>query len=176
MRYAAQSGEAKLSKSNGSLMRSSPIGVYCHKLPLEQVAYIAGLVCGLSHPNPSVIYAVQSYCIAISRLVEGDKPLDAFNTTKDWLKTHAQDPGAQEVLQWLNEAEEFANDAVNGKRELGVAEHLHVPYHPGSGFVRIGYYHAFKHLLLGTPIFGAIAEVIAGGGDTGTYSANTPKI
>ncbi|MBP5977784.1 hypothetical protein HW132_35050, partial [Brasilonema sp. CT11] len=74
----------------------------------------------------------------------------------------------QEVLTWLNEAEEFANDAANGKRELGVPEHLHVPYHPGSGFVRIGYYHAFKHLLMGTPIYGAIAEVISGGGDTGT--------
>jgi ADP-ribosyl-[dinitrogen reductase] hydrolase len=169
MRYAAQSGEAKLSKSNGSLMRSSPIGIYCHKLPIEQVAHIAGLICGLSHPNPTVIYAVQSYCIAIARLVDGVKPLEAFNITKEWLKTKAQDPGAQEVLQWLNEAEEFANDAAIGKRELGVLEHLHVPYHPGSGFVRVGYYHAFKHLLMGTPIYGAIAEVLSGGGDTGKF-------
>jgi ADP-ribosylglycohydrolase len=168
MRYAAQSGEAKLSKSNGSLMRSCPIGIYCHKLPIEQVAYIAGLICGLSHPNPTVIYAVQSYCIAIARLVDGVKPLEAFNITKEWLKTKAQDPGAQEVLQWLNEAEEFANDAAIGKRELSVLEHLHVPYHPGSGFVRVGYYHAFKHLLMGTPIYGAIAEVLSGGGDTDT--------
>src|SRR5204863_5357903 len=57
-----------------------------------------------------------------------------------------------EVNEWLSDAEEN-ND---------------VPYHPLAGFVKIGFTHAFRHLLHGSNFEEALRETLLGGGDTDT--------
>lgn len=58
------------SKSNGSLMRCSPIGIYGYKLTDEEIAFIASEDTRLSHPNQTVCDAVSAYCIALAELVK----------------------------------------------------------------------------------------------------------
>lgn len=137
------------SKANGSLMRATPLGVLGRGRTPEQIAALAFEDSGLSHPNPSCCEAVACYAIAIASLVDtpGDRAR-AWSQAAGWARTYA---GA-EVRDWLELAEQ--DEAV--------------PYTPQDGFVRIGFVHAFRHLLRGTPYPRALEETLLGGGDTDT--------
>ena len=90
MRNAANF-EGKTSKSNGTLMRCSPIGIYAHKLTDDEIAHIAQLDSKLSHPNETVCDAVSCYCIAIAEIVSSGDSMSvliiAFLTNSDKLST-----------------------------------------------------------------------------------------
>lgn len=66
---AAARFEGNTSKANGSLMRSTPIGVFGYKLTTDEIALIAKEDSKLSHPNSSVCDAVACYSIAIANLI-----------------------------------------------------------------------------------------------------------
>ncbi|MBX3010628.1 MAG: ADP-ribosylglycohydrolase family protein [Caldilineaceae bacterium] len=137
------------SKSNGSLMRAAPLGVWGHARPVAELADYARQDSCLSHPNPSCWQAVVCYVIAIAHLLNhrGDRH-GAFRAAQAWARTAAN----TEVQGWLADA----------------AQNLLLPYEPQIGFVRIGFTHAFRHLLLGTDYVAAVRETLAGGGDTDT--------
>lgn len=137
------------SKSNGSLMRAAPLGIWGHRFTADEIGDFARQDSCLSHPNPSSWQAVACYTIAIAHLVNhlGDRA-GAFAQAVAWANQHAN----AEVQSWLADA----------------AENVHVPYEPQIGFVRIGFTHAFRHLRLGTSYMDALGETLAGGGDTDT--------
>lgn len=137
------------SKSNGSLMRSSSLGIWGRVFNDNDIATFAQKDSSLSHPNSSCWQAVACYSIAIARLMNkhGDRA-GAFKKAKSWAESKANN----EVRQWLKDAENNVN----------------VAYHPLAGFVKIGFTHAFRHLLLGSNYVDAIRETLEGGGDTDT--------
>ena len=137
------------SKANGSLMRAAPTGIWGHRLDDDELAACARRDSSLSHPNESCLGAVSCYVIAIAHLMRerGDR-VGAFEHAEKWAAGNAN----SEVRGWLKDARE-------NKR---------IPYYPLAGFVRIGFTHAFRHLLLGTPYEDAIRETLSGGGDTDT--------
>ncbi len=140
------------SKSNGSLMRCSPLGIWGYRLSDEELASFARQDSQLSHPHPSCCYAVACYTIAIASLMRefGDRNV-AFNRAKCWLESQ-EESANQEVLSWLSDAENNVN----------------IEYSPQDGFVKIAFTHAFRHLLLGSDYEEAIVETLTGGGDTDT--------
>lgn len=137
------------SKSNGSLMRATPIGIWAHRQATEKIADIAQLDSCLSHPNESCWQSVACYSIAIAHLINhiGDRT-GAFEAAAQWASVNAN----TEVQSWLADAK----------------KNVKVPYTPMIGFVRIGFTHAFRHLLFGTPYIEAIHETLLGDGDTDT--------
>lgn len=137
------------SKSNGSLMRAAPLGVWGHRLSPVALADCARQDSCLSHPNPSCWQAVACYSLAIAHLMQhlGDRQ-GAFAAAQGWAWANAND----EVQQWLTDAQ----------------QNVAIPYTPQIGFVRIGFTHAFRHLVLGTDFVTALVETLAGGGDTDT--------
>ena len=137
------------SKANGSLMRASPLGIWGYKLKAEELALFAKEDSSLSHPNESCIYAVACYAIAIAHLVKalGERE-PAFERAKQWAEVNAN----EEVCGWMEDAE----------------NNIDIAYHPQIGFVKIGFTHAFRHLLLGSNYVEAIRETLSGGGDTDT--------
>ena len=137
------------SKSNGSLMRATPLGVWGRRLSTAALADCARQDSCLSHPNPSCWQAVACYSIAIAHLLNylGDRQ-GAFAAAQRWAQVNAN----AEVQSWLTDAE----------------QNRLTPYTPQIGFVRIGFTHAFRHLWLGTDFVTALAETLAGGGDTDT--------
>ncbi len=150
------------SKANGSLMRISPLGIWGYQFSNEELARFAQQDSRLSHPNLSCCYAVACYTIAIASLIRepGDRK-KAFDSAKSWLELQAKrvqnkefacNQGQEEVLSWLQDAE----------------NNLNIGYHPHAGFVKIAFTHAFRHLLLGSDYVEAIGETLSGGGDTDT--------
>ena len=141
------------SKSNGSLMRATPLGVWGQRLSAQALGEYARQDSLLSHPNPSCWQAVAAYAIAIAHLLnhrtdQGGDRQGAFAAAVNWATHHAD----AEVQGWLADA----------------AQGLDVPYEPQIGFVRIGFTHAFRHLQQGTGYVAAVTETLAGGGDTDT--------
>ena len=140
------------SKANGSLMRASPLGVWAAKVTMQEAVEAARLDAQLTHPNLTCQWAAAAYALAIRHLMfhpgQGD---GAFEVAHDAVRGQT-DEGAQEVLSWLE-------DARSGKLP---------DFHPQAGFVRIGFTHAFSHLLRQTPYKAALKETLEGGGDTDT--------
>lgn len=150
--YTMSAAAAQLcmdSKSNGSLMRATPIGIWGHRQTPAQIAEIARLDSSLSHPNECCWQSVACYSIAIAHLINnaGDRQ-GAFDAAGSWAAANAN----EEIQGWLTDAQNNVN----------------VPYEPLMGFVRIGFTHAFRHLLLATPYVPAMEETLLGGGDTDT--------
>jgi ADP-ribosylglycohydrolase len=145
--YARQRSMA--SKSNGALMRSVGLGIWSWRLSAEEAANAARADARLSHPNTSCQHANAAYVVAVRHLVlnAGDSggAVRAASAALD-------DEGAEEVRNWLREAESGSGP----------------PYDSNPGFVRIAFTHAFRHLMLETPFVDALRETLAGGGDTDT--------
>lgn len=142
------------SKANGALMRSSPLGIWSVRLN-ERAAVEAALIdAGLTHPNPTCQWANAAYVCALRHLVLF--PGDAHGAHQAALRALAEDRSASvgsiEVRAWLE-------DAQAGRLP---------PCHPMAGFVRIGFTHAFFHLLEESSFEDALRATLAGGGDTDT--------
>jgi len=137
------------SKANGSLMRASALAVWSSGISIDQAVISAKLDAQLTHPNPVCQWADVAYVLGIRHLLlnSGDAE-GAFNSAKDALSS----PGAQEVRGWLEDAR---------CRKLPA-------FYPQAGFVRIGFTHAFYHLLNKTPYTNAISLTLSEGGDTDT--------
>lgn len=148
------------SKANGSLMRNTPLGIWGHNLEASEIADFAIQDTSLSHPNNSCGYAVACYSIAISTLIKqpGKREL-AFKNAKEWLDSQANLAKDSYQYHCWAEVSSWLFDAV---------DNVNVPYYPQIGFIKIAFTHAFRHLLLGSDYENAIAETLAGGGDTDT--------
>lgn len=142
------------SKANGALMRSSPLGIWTVRLNEREAADAACSDAALTHPNPTCQWANAAYVCALRHLIlfPGDAP-GAFQAA---LRALAEDQDANadaaEVRTWLQ-------DAQTGKLPA---------FHPIAGFVRIGFTHAFFHMLAESTFEGALRATLAGGGDTDT--------
>lgn len=137
------------SKANGSLMRSTPLGIWGHRLPPAVLAKWARTDSQLSHPNVCCADAVAAYVIAIAHLLTnpGDNT-GAVLAAKTWTEAYAY----EDVGDWLRQALEGETASFT----------------PQDGFVKIAFTHAFHHLAEGTSYTEAIRTTIAGGGDTDT--------
>ena len=142
------------SKANGALMRSSPLGIWTARLNDREAVDAARSDASLTHPNLTCQWANAAYVCALRHLIicPGDAP-GAFQAA---LSALAQDQdasaGAAEVRTWLQ-------DAQTGQLPA---------FYPMAGFVRIGFTHAFFHLLAESTFEQALRATLAGGGDTDT--------
>lgn len=154
-RMMAQSATNNMtSKANGSLMRASVLGVWSAQVSLEQAIEAARLDAQLTHPNPTCQWAGIAYVAAIRHLMlHPGQSAQAFAAARNVTESASgSDDGAREVSGWLADAEAGRLPAR----------------HPMAGFVRIGFTHAFWHLLKETPYEEALRQVLIGGGDTDT--------
>eukprot|EP01006_Ploeotia_vitrea_P010240 TRINITY_DN26575_c0_g1_i1.p1 TRINITY_DN26575_c0_g1~~TRINITY_DN26575_c0_g1_i1.p1 ORF type:complete len:207 (-),score=10.40 TRINITY_DN26575_c0_g1_i1:99-719(-) len=130
-------------------MRCTPIGVWAHKLPEKDIVKLAIADSALTHCNSATAKSCAAYSLAIAHLMRnpGDNE-GAFATAY----AYCEQCGDAEVFEWIQQAKRAEKE----------------PYGPRTGFVRIGFSHAFRHLLLKTPYVEAVKETILGGGDTDT--------
>ena len=142
------------SKANGALMRSSPLGIWSVRLNERETVKAALCDAGLTHPNLTCQWANAAYVSALRHLMLF--PGDANGAYQAALRALAEDQSASagsiEVRTWLEDAQAGRLPSC----------------HPMAGFVRIGFTHAFFHLLEESTFENALRETLAGGGDTDT--------
>lgn len=137
------------SKANGSLMRASALGVWSTKVSIADAVKAARTDAKLTHPNPSCQWAGVAYVVSIRHLIlnPGDAQ-GAFIAAEEALIG----TDAEEVRSWLADA-----------RQGDLPD-----FHPMAGFVRIGFTHAFYHLVRNSSYTDALFATLLGGGDTDT--------
>ena len=107
------------------------------------------------------------YSIAHATLINSsdDRQL-AYNHARSWLDSQADlAKDSYEYHSWA-EVSSWLYDA---------ADNVNIPYYPQIGSIKIAFTHAFRHLLLGSDSATAIAETLAGGGDTDTNACIVNK-
>jgi ADP-ribosylglycohydrolase len=141
------------SQANGSLMRTSPLGIFAHDWPAEAVAALAAHDSALTHPNAVCRAAVEAYVVALAHAVrEGDGPRAAYEAACRWARSSA---APQPVLDTLASAEAEAPrcDAAN------------------IGWVLIALGNAFHTLLSASSLEDGVIATVRRGGDTDTNAA-----
>ncbi len=138
-------------QANGSLMRSSPLGIFGAALPREQLARIAAADSALSHPDP----VCQAACAVF------------VTTIADAITTGLPGPALYE------RAMRFTADSPVRATLEAAARGLPESDGENQGWVRIALQHAFFQLHHATDFEGALAQTIRMGGDTDTNAAIT---
>ena len=138
------------SKSNGSLMRATPLGIAaCRLNTLETINMVKQDVV-LTHPNEICIATATAYVLAIRHLIL--HPKDGAGAVKAASEYLSQTN--KEVLQWLY-------DGANSNLPAAT---------PQAGYVKCGFTYAFHFLEFEFSYRQAILETLAMGGDTDTNS------
>jgi ADP-ribosylglycohydrolase len=136
------------SKANGSLMRSSALGIAACGGTEEEAIALALADAQLTHPNPACQHSTAAYVLALRHLML--KPGDNAGAIVE----------AQAYVQVQNkEVSAWLADAVSGNLP---------PAFPLAGFVRYGFTYAFHYLHSGGSFEQAVTETLLRGGDTDT--------
>lgn len=144
----------KTSKSNGSMMRATPLCVWIRNLELDKRAEFMKADSALTHPNPSVLDACAIYGIGVSTLVttNGDKD-SAITNMSNWSIQNAH----PEVQSWLKQSTSVDLSQFKVQDQ--------------AGFVKWGFILALYFLRNETSYQDAIQQTLLLGGDTDTNAA-----
>jgi ADP-ribosyl-[dinitrogen reductase] hydrolase len=134
------------SQANGSLMRVSPLGIYCWNR--KDAAELARIDSALTHPNPICRDACAAYVSAIACAVAGGNARAAY----DRARAEARNPAVAEVL---SRAATRPPDDFLSKQ----------------GWVLIALQNAFYCLLHASSLEQGIIDTVHAGGDTDTNAA-----
>ncbi len=141
------------SQANGSLMRVSPLGVFAHGRPAAEVAGLARLDAGLTHPHPVCGDATAAFAVAVAHAVaRGDGARAAWRAALDWATTSSAQRPVVEALERAEGAAPVCDGA-------------------SQGWVLIALQNAFFELLQAGSLEQAVVRTVRRGGDTDTNAA-----
>jgi ADP-ribosyl-[dinitrogen reductase] hydrolase len=148
---AARAGARSESRSNGSLMRVSPLGIFGHGLAPAELATLAREDARLTHPHPVCADAGAVFTAAVARAVaRGGTPAELA----DWALAFAREHRLhEEVIEAL---------VISTKHRPDFATH--------QGLVTVALQNAFFQLRHASPEE-ALVDTVRRGGDTDTNAA-----
>lgn len=141
------------SQANGGLMRASPLAIFGHRLPVEELAELARAECAITHPHPACRDASAAFVIATAHAIRhGTGPVAAWQAALGWAKAADAHPLVVEALE-LAEHEPPAS------------------YERNIGWVKIALQNAFYQLLHAGSFREGVQRTVEAGGDTDTNGA-----
>lgn len=156
------------SKSNGALMRSTPIPIFgtIKKLSLDEIYHLAIKDAKLTHSNPIVQEINGLYCIAIATLLQNPRNIDlVIENVKKYMKD-------EEITSWFKKATisrfTFSNSDIE---KLSKEMDKLSEFREKSGYIKHSFILAFSLLVNKIPYKDAICSTIMLGGDTDTNSS-----
>ncbi len=142
---------SQTTQANGSLMRSSPLGVFGAGLERNALAKLAAADSTLSHPDPVCQAACAVFVTTIADAIEHGLPGAELHARA---LAFTQGSPVEDTLRAAGEA-------------------LPVSDGENMGWVRIALQHAFFHLAHSTDFEAALVQTVVKGGDTDTNAAIT---
>lgn len=151
--YAAVTAASRSSQANGSLMRISPLGIYGHTLPSNDLAELARLDSLITHPHPVCQEACAVFVVALARAItQGGDPEAVYRHTVNWAESSCCE---EAVVSALREA----------------ASSPPADYATKQGWVLIALQNAFYRLLHAPSFEEGVVDTVMAGGDTDTNAA-----
>lgn len=140
-------------QANGCLMRISPLGIFGHALPADELAAFARQDASLTHPHPVCQEATAVFTVAVAHAVAtGGSPDDVYMEAKRWASGHCQEAPVLRAL----------DDAVSSPP---------ADYQRHAGWVLIAFQNAFYQLLHAPTMEEGVVATVMAGGDTDTNAA-----
>ncbi len=140
------------SQANGSLMRSSPLGILAHAAGPARAASLAREDSELTHPHPLCGDAVAAFVVAVADAVRHGDPRHAWSAARQWARSAS---AAAPVVEALEAAETSPRPADGANQ----------------GWVLIALQNAFHDLLTAPTLEAGVVASVARGGDTDTNAA-----
>ena len=156
------------SKSNGSLMRCTPIPIYgtIKKMSLDEISNLAILDASLTHSN-SIVQEVNSiYSIAIASLLQNPKNINnCLENVKKYIKS-------EEVMSWFSKATSCLQvNSIRNLEEMRVKLDTLTDCRNQIGYLKHAFILAFSLLVNKISYKEAICVTIMCGGDTDTNAS-----
>jgi len=141
------------SQANGSLMRISPLAVWGHALPADQLANLAREDSAITHPHPVCMDSCAAFVVAVAYAIQtGDGASATYDAALDWArKAHAE----HAVIESLDAA-------AYGPPEDFLTQ---------QGWILIALRNAFYQVLHAPTLEDGIVDTVMRGGDTDTTAA-----
>jgi ADP-ribosylglycohydrolase len=141
------------SQANGALMRLSPLGVFGHALPPEDVAELARRDASLTHPHAVCRDASAVFAVAIARAVaRGGTAAELFDFAVDWADAAGLHADVRADL-------------------TAAADEPPADFSRNMGWVRIALHNAFYQLRHADSLERGVVDTVMSGGDTDTNAA-----
>jgi len=146
------------SKSNGCLMRATPLSVLCHNLSPEDIYKTTAIDVKMTHSNPACTDMVAMYNIAIGHLINNPKDNSgAIKKVSEFLENIEIDSDIMQYYLYAVDEEDL--------------EHKLPPATSKIGWAMIAFSYSFHYLKLGVSYEEAISRALLLGGDTDTNAA-----
>lgn len=143
------------SQANGALMRQSPLAIWGHALPPEQLDRIVRADTTLTHPHPACQEASAAFIVALAATIrEGLDGEGAYERAVSWQRAQGTRDSVTEAL----EAARHSQPEYNGNT---------------SGWVLVALQNAFYQALHAPSLEEGVVDTVMGGGDTDTNGAIT---
>ena len=142
------------SQSNGSLMRTTPLSVYCHKLSDDEIYRFTKMDVNLTHSHKIVVYATTCYNIAIAHLINnfGDSE-GAINRVDKYIENLKKADELKHHWSKIMDAKD-ENELIRADKKIG--------------YIMIAFTYAFFYLKNNFTYQDAIESMLMKGGDTDT--------
>jgi len=151
---AARSGANTESQANGALMRISPLAIWGHALPAEELVAYARADAALTHPHPACGDANAAYVVALAHTIQtGAGPRDVWQHAADWARAY--------------NVEESVQRAVRDAETQPPKDYTSW----AAGWVLVALQNAFYRLLHARSFEDGLVQTILVGGDTDTNGA-----
>lgn len=150
---AARAAADPASKANGALMRIAPLGIWAHRLSVEDTLELARADARLTHPNPSCTDASAIFAATLAYAVRDEPdPAEAYAFACSLAKDEKAAPDVLEALRRASDSppEDFLTQA---------------------GYVVVALHNAFHRLLRAPSLERALVDTVRSGGDTDTNAA-----
>lgn len=157
---AFREGEVIAAPTNGSLMRNMPVAL---RYKTEDVAEYARKQSCITHIHPSAQVACMAHALLGSEVLNGLKPLDAWNATKEHLRVildrEKKSPNKIRV--------EALEAVIAMKRSMPTEAEIW----PNTGEALISFRIALAAFIYAEDFYDGILKIVFVGGDTDTYGA-----
>jgi ADP-ribosylglycohydrolase/fructose-1,6-bisphosphatase/inositol monophosphatase family enzyme len=166
----ARSVASRESQANGALMRVSPLAIWGHALPAEELAAHARADASLTHPHPVCQDANAVYVVAVAHAIAtGAGPREVWQHALDW----AQGAGPREVWQHALDWAHAQKVQAAVQQALGDAESRPPKDYQSwaAGWVLVALQNAFYRLLHARDFEQGLTQTVLCGGDTDTNGA-----
>ncbi|MBI2940302.1 MAG: ADP-ribosylglycohydrolase family protein [Chloroflexi bacterium] len=147
------SAASTTSQANGSLMRISPLGIWGHRLPPDELAGYARADSALTHPHPVCRDACAVITVAVARAIAtGGEAATIYQDALAWAEAAQVEPRVLRALRFA-------------------AERPPIDYQTQQGWVLIALQNAFYRLLHAASLEEGVVQTVMAGGDTDTNAA-----
>jgi ADP-ribosylglycohydrolase/fructose-1,6-bisphosphatase/inositol monophosphatase family enzyme len=140
------------SQANGSLMRVSPLGLWGHALPADELARVARVESALTHPHAACADASAAFVVALAHAVHTGDGAAAHAAALDWVTASGADRSVAAALE-----------RAQGEPPAEFTRQM--------GWVLIALQNGFYQALHAPSLEEGVVATVMAGGDTDTNAA-----